>query len=356
MSSYKELVTQAAEQLRGVDSVLLLCHDNPDGDTLGSAAALRSALRKLGIRCDMSPGGAVPKRLRFLAEGALYGLCSHETMEGNMTASSLGVCAQSSIKSNSCFQGCSSPYTSPVKYDLIVALDTAERQLLGENEPLAEQIAISIDHHRTSRPYCSGLNLCSPASAATGEIIFDLIEALEVPLDAEIALPLYTALATDTGCFRYSNTTARTFEIAARCAATGIDMARINRQLFELVSRRQLALQGALLKQAVFAADGAVCVAVLTQEMVRDTGATEDDTGGLSGFLRNIEGVEVCALVKESENGSFKISMRSNEKVDVSAVCASFGGGGHIRAAGCRLDGNIDTVVSILLKTLCENL
>ena len=131
-------------------------------------------------------------------------------------------------------------------------------------------------------------------------------------------------------------------------------MASVNRALFEVLSRRVLALQARVLRDAFFSGDGAVCVAVLPRALVTELGATEDDTGGLSGFLRNIEGVEVAALAKETEAGDFKISMRSNERVDVSALCASLGGGGHIRAAGCRLPGPAEAVRSALIDLLCR--
>lgn len=313
---YPEALEAAAELLRASSSVLLLCHDSPDGDTLGSAAALRAALRAMGKRCDLSPGGEVSERLRFVAERAL---------------------APAELDLDS--------------YRLIVAIDAAEARLLGANEPLAPRVDLVIDHHRASRPYGRGGELRLPSAAATGEIIFDLLGALGVPLTRETALPLYVALATDTGCFRYSNTTARTFEVAAACAATGIEMAEINRSLFELISRRTLALQTRLLREARFAADGAICVAVLTREMAE--GATQDDTGGLSGFLRNIEGVEAVALLKETEEGDFKVSMRSNGGVDVAAVCAALGGGGHVCAAGCRLSGPAEAVQRDLLERLC---
>ena len=315
-SAYLEALAAAAALLRGSDSILLLCHDSPDGDTLGSAAALRGALRAMGKRCDLSPGGEVSERLRFVAEGAV-----------------------------------GPAELDPDGYRLIVAVDTAEQKLLGANEPLAPRVDLVIDHHRTSRPYGRGGPLRLPEAAATGEIIFDLIGALGVPLTREVALPLYVALATDTGCFRYSNTTARTFEVAAALAATGIEMAGVNRSLFELISRRTLALQNRLLSEAVFAADGAICVAVLTREMAE--GASKDDTGGLSGFLRNIEGVEAVALLKETEEGDFKVSMRSNGGVDVAAVCAAFGGGGHTCAAGCRIPGPAEEAQRKLLERLC---
>ena len=315
-AAYRAALLSAAELLRASGSVLLLCHDSPDGDTLGSAAALRAALRKLGKVCELSPGGEVSPRLRFLAEGA------RPPAE-----------------------------VEPDAYALIIAVDTAEPRLLGGNEPLTEKVGLVIDHHRTARAY-GGAELRLPEAAATGEIIFDLIGALGLPLDAELALPLYVALATDTGCFRYSNTTARTFEIAAACAATGIERTEINRNLFELISRRTLALQSRLLSEAEFAADGAVCVALLTRAMVEEVGADRDDTGGLSGFLRNIEGVEAVALAKETEEGDFKVSMRSNGGVDVASVCATFGGGGHTCAAGCRLPGPAEAVKKTLLAAL----
>lgn len=317
-SSYLEALARASELFRCSSSILLLCHDSPDGDTLGSAAALRAALRSIGKRCDLSPGGEIPERLRFVAEGAIDP--AELVLED---------------------------------YQLLVSIDTAESKLLGANERLADQVHLVIDHHRTCQPYGRGDTLRLPEAAATGEIIFDLITALHISLTQEIALPIYIALSTDTGCFRYSNTTARTFEVAAACAATGIEMAEVNRNLFEIISRRTLALQSQLLQEAYFAADGAICVALLTQEMIQTLGATSDDTGGLSGFLRNIEGVEAVALAKETEEGDFKISMRSNGKVDVSAVCSGFGGGGHICAAGCRLSGSAETVRRELLERLC---
>lgn len=290
---------EAAAFLQGREKVLILCHQYPDGDTLGSGAALCRALRKLGRRAQVRCSDPVGPKYRFL------------------------------------FSGLEEDDFEP---DAVVAVDIADKALLGE--PLLSRcgggIDLSIDHHPSNSQYAAR-NYVDKTAAATCEIIFQLIGLLGVRVDAAIAEDLYTGVTTDTGCFRYSNVTPRTYRIAADLVETGIDAPRINREMFDTKSRARMEMERRVLDSIEYDCGGRIALIRITNEMIAESGAKEDDLDGLASIPREIEGVVIGVTLREKDDGAWKVSLRAHQPADASEICARFGGGGHKGAAGCTL-------------------
>ena len=211
---------------------------------------------------------------------------------------------------------------------------------------------INIDHHISNTGY-GDLVYIDPLAPAAGQILFELIRAAGLPFTPAIADNLWAAIATDTGSFQYSNTTARTFEIGAELIAAGVNVGRISEFLFQTHPRRRLLLLRALLNTMQFTCEGRVASFALTRATVAEVGAAPDDTEGLIDTLRGTEGVLVAAFIEELEGDRVRVSMRSKDpRYDVCKICAQFGGGGHILAAGARIAGDLATVEATVLKAI----
>lgn len=288
-------LSEAAAFFRDNDRFLVLTHKRPDGDTAGSAAALVLILRAMGKTAyALINSELTPRYIPFL-----------------------------------------SPLYAPEGYEpeTVVSTDVAATQLLPANAAeYIDHIDLAIDHHGTNSLETERL-LLEAESAACGEIIFELAHELSQPLTVELADPLYAALSTDTGCFRYSNTTPRTHRIAADLMAAGCHASEMNQQYFELHTRGRVAIESAVMNDVRFFFEGAVAVAFVPQELVQSTGAEEDDMESLSSMPRNIEGVRAGITLYERSEG-IKVSVRTDETADASAICQQIGGGGHARAAG----------------------
>ena len=291
--------SETAAWLRDRDRFAIVTHRRPDGDTLGSAAALCRGLRQLGKTAHVLENPEITPRYAPLLAG-LTKPCAGEE-------------------------------------DVLVAVDVASAKLLPEGvAALAERIALRIDHHGNGESF-AGLELVEPESAACGEVILELFALLGIVLDKPMAEAVYTAVSTDTGCFRYANTTARTFRTAGVCAEAGADLFTINQALFETNTLAKLRIQGWIAEHTRFLAGGTVAVCPLPRAVERQIGVTEDDMDGISGFPRTIEGVKISAMLRQTADGRVKVSVRAVPGYDAGAVCAKFGGGGHKGAAGCTL-------------------
>lgn len=296
---------EAAELFRGAGRVLILCHQFPDGDTLGSACALCRGLRQLGkraaVRCSDPIGPKFAYLFRDLPDDAF-------------------------------------------EPDLVVTADVADRSLLGE--PLLSRwgarVGLSIDHHRASAPFAAHL-LTDRSAAAACELVFSLFKQLGIPIGKQTADALYTGITTDTGCFRYANTTPRTHRIAAELMEDGADSVEIDRAMFETKSRARLALERDVLDAARFVSDGRIAVLRVTEAEIRKTGAAEDDLDGIASLSRAIAGVQIGITLREKTDGGIRVSMRARPPADASEICREFGGGGHRGAAGCTLPPPIGT-------------
>lgn len=306
---------QTADFLRSNDNYLILTHANPDGDTLGSGFGLAMVLDKLGKKSKVICSDEIPQKYHYFTS-----LFKHASLNENNTT--------------------------------VVAVDVADIKLLGSLEKTyGEKISLCIDHHHSNTGYAKATYLDSTA-AANCECIYDLAGALGVEIDSNIALALYTGVSTDTGCFRFSNTTSKTLRIGAGLMECGIDTAEINRIMFETKSRIRVELEGMALDGMEFHFHDKCAVITVTREMYEKTGCRDDDLEGITAIPRSIEGVIVGVTLRERENGGFKISVRTYPPIDASEICKRLGGGGHIRAAGCQLsaDYNAEQARAEILK------
>ena len=301
--------------------VLLLGTVQPDGDLLGSQIGLGLALAEAGAAVTLAGPHPVPDVLRFLPGAALV-----ERWE-----------------------------RAPGAFDLVILVDCPDPSrtnglLEGSRGPATR--VVSIDHHQDSRRYAD-VHWVEPAASATGEMVYDLIQALGLKLTPEIATNLYTSIHTDTGSFRYSNTTPRTFRIAAELAAAGADPALVSDRLYQQRAGDSLAQLGAVLRRVEISDDGQVawlCVprALVTREFLE----AED----LVGYPRSVRGVKVAVLLTEEAPGRIKASLRGKGDVPVNAIAGRFGGGGHRNAAGCTLPGTLDEAAAALLQVVRQSL
>ena len=303
-------VQEAAARLAAHDRIRVLTHQSPDGDTLGCAGALCLGLRALGKQAQFVCADPVPGK--------------YQSMLAPLTVQTFDP-------------------------DFVVAVDIADPQLLGNLRAQYESAAdLGIDHHGSNTGWTRE-SLVDASAAAACELIAQVLHALGVPLNRDIADCLYTGLCTDTGCFRYSNTTPRTLRLAADLMEAGADAAAINMQMFEIKTPSRLAIERMALDGLQYAYDGRVAVMRLSLDMIAASGATDSDLDGLAPIPRNIAGVDIGLTVRERAPGDYKVSVRTTESVDASALCRTLGGGGHVRAAGCRLSGSCDDVVQRLL-------
>ena len=305
---------ETAEKLRTLENVAILTHRNPDGDCLGSAAALCRMLRSLGKRAKV--------------------LCSDPVGD----------------KFTRWMNSLDDVFT-PETY---VSVDVATPELLGNYHALGEEgkVVLCIDHHPTNSGYAHA-SYVDRFAAATAEIIFRLAKPLGVTIDKETATALYIGVLTDTGCFQFSNTTPATHRIAARLMALGAPAEELNRAFFGIKSRGRLALEATALDSLRYEANGQVAIMTVTEEMRVKANVSDSDLDGLSALPRQIEGVEIGIMLREKDENLWRVSVRTNTTADASALCATFGGGGHIRAAGCTVTGELSDVIARLTEA-CE--
>ena len=304
---------QTAAWLAARDRFLLVTHRNPDGDTMGSAAALCSALRRCGKTAYLWPNPQVIAKLLPFTE----------------------------------------PYSAPADFapDWVVSVDVATEKMFAEG--FAGQVELCIDHHPSNSHY-AGEECIDPARAATGEIVLRIIMTLCGDLTKEEADLLYIALTTDCGCFQYANTDAFALRDAAELLEAGADNARLNLLFFRKVSAARIKLEGLIYRNMSFHRDGKVVVAIVTDEMLAQAGATEDDCDDLAGLAGRAECGEVCITIRDWPGGASKVSVRSQDSFDSCALCARFGGGGHKMAAGCNIPVPPAEARELLLKAIDE--
>lgn len=301
-------VAECAAWLREHDDYLLITHKNPDGDTVGSASALCSALRRIGKRARLYPNPQLTERLRDYAAPFLAD--SDDVAEVN------------------------------------VAVDVATPQLFPPG--FAGDVALCVDHHPTNSGYAEQTLLRSERSSC-GEIVLELICALCGEPTAREADLLYIAVTTDTGCFQYSNTNADTLRAAARLLDYGADNRALNLRFFRKLSRARLKLEGLVYNGMRFAQGGKISLVIVTKEMLREVGATEDDLDDLAGLAGRAESSVMSITIREQDDGSSKVSVRSNPEISSSDLCAAFGGGGHKMAAGCTIQAPPEQAAAMLL-------
>ena len=304
-------VQQAAEYLINADNILLLSHKNPDGDTVGSAGGLMFALKKLGKICAIACNDEIPQKYDFL---------------------NLDI-----------FKGQFIP-------DCIVAVDVADTKLLGDKmAEYADSIDLCIDHHPSNTGYAK-MVCCDGALPAAAQLVLQVVQAMGVELDESIANCLYTGLMTDTGCFKYSATTAQTHIAAAELLKAGAWHDFIANRFFMSKSRRTIALEKHALNTLEYYFDDRCAVIELSSEVLRETGAQQGDFEGISAMPRTIEGVDVGITIRQVNESLFKVSIRTNENANANEIAAGLGGGGHTKAAGCEVMGSMESVKNAILR------
>lgn len=302
-----------ANLINGHQSFLILTHASPDGDTLGSAFALKRILQKLGKASQVICNDEIPEKYSFLWEGI----------------------------SN-----------DAVKYDAIIAVDIADIKLLGEkfNGIYGDRVLLSIDHHLSHREYAENTYVCD--KAANAENIYYLAKELGVQLDEKIATCIYCGVATDTGCFLFTNTSPDTHKIAAELMELGADIALVNRRMFETKTMTYLKLEQMALSTITTHFDGKCAIMHITQDMFRESNSNEGECDGIASLPRKIEGVQIGITIREKQNGAYKVSIRTVEPYDAAKICAKFGGGGHNRAAGCEFICSLGDAKQTLLNAI----
>jgi len=313
---------QIAEALRAHQRFVVMSHLRPDGDAIGCEVALALCLKEMGKDVTVWNHDGTMEKLRFLPGSELV----------------------------------QNPPADPQDFDVAIVVDTSTLPRLGHSATAVRsaKLWINIDHHISNTGY-GDLVYIDPQAPAAGQIVFELIRAAALPFNSAIAENLWAAIATDTGSFQYSNTTARTFEIGAELIAAGVNVGKISEHLFQTHPRRRLLLLRALLNTMQFTCEGRAASFALTRATVAEVGASPEDTEGLIDTLRGTEGVVVAAFFEELEGDRVRVSMRSKDpRYDVCKICAQFGGGGHTLAAGARIAGDLATVEAKILKAISD--
>lgn len=303
----KLTLDELCDQILSIKDPLLVMHTRPDGDTVGSTIALAQIFRMLGKFPYCISPDPIPKRLAFLCKDA--DLFSTDLPDMQFTVITLDVAS-------------------------LGQLGRLREQLMGDLHP-----ALMIDHHERGEAYAD--HYVRASAAAVGEIIFDLAKRMLErgmlgSLPIELLSPIYAAISSDTGCFKYSNTTPHTHAIAGELISYGVDAAEINRLLFDVKSAEQLRAEGFVQSNLKRHPSGRIAWITITRELRESLGLLDEHFETAIDVVRSLEGVEIAIAIKESPDGRFKASLRSTG-IDVASIAASLGGGGHIRAAGCSL-------------------
>ena len=313
-------VTECAKQLLAKEKIIILIHSNPDGDCIGSGSALAEILINLEKKVRIVCPHALPERLSFICKGLSDDvLCFSKPVEDDFCA------------------------------DYIVSTDVASPELLGKIREVYEgKINLCIDHHMINTMNTEAIWRDAKASAC-GEMILELCDELsrlcEKPLLTEtIANKLYSAISSDSGSFKYGNTTAKTLLYASRLKSVGADSELISRLLFDTKSPAQFKLTGLVIPRTEFLCDGKLAYCILLDEELSLCGATKEDCDGITQIFREVKGVELSIFAKQhidsvTGENCVKMSLRSNTTVNCAKICENFGGGGHIKAAGCTIRG-----------------
>ena len=304
---------QTAAFLKKHNNYIILTHASPDGDTLGSAYALYYALNEIGkTACVLCPE-VIPSKYDYFARKT-----DHVTREDAT----------------------------------VVAVDVADKRLLGAlQEEFGDIIDLCIDHHISNTHFAKNLLLDSSAAAAA-QIIYELTQQMKVNINDITAKAIYTGLATDTGCFKYSNVTAKTHIIAAELYEYNIDAAEINRLMFDTKSKKLLELERMVLESAEYHFDDKCIILTVTEEMQNSTGCCGTDLEGIAVISRSVEGIKAGVTIKQTGEKEFKVSLRTYEPLSASEICKTLGGGGHRAAAGASVKGDLDEVKAKVLSAV----
>ena len=301
-------IENVVKTLMEKDNIVILCHRSPDGDAIGSAYALHNALASFGKNVRIECADAFGSRFGFITEGIKF---------------------------------------AEFEPEFVIAVDIADTKLLAAKQEQYPVIDLAIDHHGSHVPFAKMTYVESTAASAC-EIIFDIIMKMCGDVNKVQATALYTGVATDTGCFKFSNTTVRTHIIAAHLMGKGIDFAKINQKVFAN-SKAKALLEAKVLGKAQFFYGDNIAIQFVDDEIMKEVGACDDEVGALASSIQNIDGVMLGITIREAETNKFRLSVRSKSPVSAVNFCEKFGGGGHECAAGCTIEGNLADVYNYIV-------
>ncbi|NLV88068.1 MAG: bifunctional oligoribonuclease/PAP phosphatase NrnA [Tissierellia bacterium] len=309
---------KAYKQVLESQNIYIASHVQPDGDNIGSMLSLGLALKKLNKNVRLLKSDEIPSDYMFLPNIDL-------------------------IKD----------YDNIDEIDLFIALDSSDEGRLGKNKDLLSKAKtiLNIDHHISNTDF-GHINIVDHNASSTGELMYDFIKYMNISIDEDMATCIYTAISSDTGSFMYDNTSAKTHEIAADLIKIGIDKRNININLYQNKSLERTKLFIKTMDNLELYFENKVGLAKITQDMLEDCNAKMEDSEGIISFIRDISPVEVAILLKEFSNNEIKVSMRSKRYIDVAKICSNFGGGGHIRAAGCTINESIEEAKALILNEI----
>ncbi len=318
----KTPLAEFCKALKGKDSFLLTCHISPEGDAIGSILAMESLLRRLGKKTFVVADDFFPTRLFCLSSKRWKHI--------------------DEIKKSQ-------------RFDALVVADCPNLERIGKVRSLLSPstVIFNIDHHISNSGF-GHYNYVCPAAAASGEVVYDIFKYFRMPITREDATNLYVAISTDTGSFKYGNTTIRSYKIAAELLATGIDFEKINEDLYATYSLNKLDLYSRLLGRVKTAEKGRVAWVTMKRDDLKDSGATYEDTEGFIDFLKYLREVKVSFFITElSKNNELRVSFRSKDEYDVNKIATFFKGGGHKKASGCTFrDTSLEEAKDAILKRI----
>lgn len=316
-----EKIFKFEELIKSSKNILIISHVNPDGDTLGSMCALHSAIyKKFKKKSEMLVLSKIPKIYDFLPN-----VKNAKTLD---------------------------QFDKSREYDLIITVDVASLDRLIDAQILFERAkhTINIDHHKTNDEY-GELAIVEGDASSCGEVLYKILKALNWEIDLEIATSIYTAILTDTGGFRFENTNAKVFKIAAELTEIGINPKDLYKKCYESKSKNIILFQNDCVSKATFSKDDKIAYTIVYKKNLEKFSVADDATDGIAEALRSITTTDVSFVVKEVDTKICKISMRS-KNIDVAHVCQVFGGGGHRFAAGCTIKTSCEEAVQKLLAEI----
>ncbi len=316
-----KILNQIASALEGAKSIAIMPHVSADGDAIGSSLALAIALSNGQRKVKVFLEEDVPFIYSFLPGKELAEVYRK----------------------------------SADHYDTVVALDCGDTGRLGRRLEIFNdgRITINIDHHNTNSEFAFH-NFVDIGASAVGEIIYQLIQMMGLDISKEMAACLYVAIATDTGGFRFSNTTALTHQITSDLVNRGIDVADISQRIFNSTTLGKIKLTGVAIESLEIMDNGKIAIISITNEEMEKSGAIDEDSDGLVNIARNINGVEVAAMIRQRDDGEIKVNLRAAGVVDVSAIASLYKGGGHKKAAGYTIQSTLEEAKEKLLKDIRE--
>ncbi|MBI5440140.1 MAG: bifunctional oligoribonuclease/PAP phosphatase NrnA [Deltaproteobacteria bacterium] len=309
--SRKNQIAEVRKAIAEGDRFLLVSHQNPDGDAIGSSLALAASLESLGKECEIVNVDGVPATLTWLPLAERVQLQpAHRT-----------------------------------GYDVVVLLDCGSQSRTGLPDDLlkAGRVSVNIDHHPGNAGFAT-VNLVDPEACATAELVYDLLQAIPAPIRYSAATAIYTAVLTDTGRFRFSNANARAFDIAGKMVARGVNASEVSHLVYDQQPIGRLRLLSLVLDTLELSPRDKAASLVVSQAMLRQTHTTPEDAEGFVNHARSICGVEAGFLLREEVPGRYRVALRSKGRVDVSRIAAEFDGGGHRNAAGATVEGSVEEI------------